>query len=391
MDEFVTATYEVAAGPDVRARAEQMAVGMTVGSWTPLPGVREDHLAAHLGRVETVEVDGERARVTIAYPVANLPPQLSALLTVVFGKLSLDGDIRLTGLSLPSSWREALPGPRHGIAGLRARLGVDKRPLLMSIFKSENGRTLAEWREQLEEQWRGGADLVKDDEIYFADQRAPAWDRVAAAREIADRIGAETGRRPLYALNLTAPGPRLAEEAARLVERGAEAFLIAPYTVGLDALTEVARLPDAPLILAHPAFTGAFVGVPRRGVAVEVALGLLPRVAGADIVIYPSPYGSVALAVRDAMAVHQALSAPSAWRPAASAPSAGIHPGLVPRLVRDFGPDVVVNAGGAIHGHPGGTRAGALAFRQALDRFLGISGPVPDELAKALALWGGAA
>jgi 2,3-diketo-5-methylthiopentyl-1-phosphate enolase len=391
VDECVVATYEVAAGVDVRARAEQMALGMTVGSWTALPGANEEHLIAHCGRVESVEVEGERAQVAIAYPVANLPPHLSALLTVVFGKLSLDGDIRLAALRLPACWRETLPGPGHGIAGLRARLGVDKRPVLMSIFKSENGRTLAEWRAQLEEQWRGGADLVKDDEIFFADGRAPALDRVAAAREIAERIAAESGRRPLYAVNLTAPGPRLAEQAARLMERGAEAFLMAPYTVGLDALTEVARLPGAPIILAHPAFAGAFVGVPRRGVAAELALGLLPRAAGADIAIYPSPYGSVALPMLEALAVHRAVSSPSEWRRAASAPSAGIHPGLVPRLVRDFGPDVVVNAGGAVHGHPGGTRAGALAFRQALDRFFGMRGPVPDELAQALALWGGAA
>ena len=48
-------------------------------------------------------------------------------------------------------------------------------------------------------------------------------------------------------------------------------------------------------------------------------------------------------------------------------PSAGIHPGLVPRIVRDFGMDVVVNAGGGIHGHPMGTEAGGKAFVQAIE------------------------
>ena len=42
--------------------------------------------------------------------------------------------------------------------------------------------------------------------------------------------------------------------------------------------------------------------------------------------------------------------------------------------MRDFGNDVVVNAGGGVHGHPMGAAAGGQAFRQAIDAALaGIS------------------
>jgi ribulose 1,5-bisphosphate carboxylase large subunit-like protein len=47
--------------------------------------------------------------------------------------------------------------------------------------------------------------------------------------------------------------------------------------------------------------------------------------------------------------------------------AAGIHPGLVPTLLEDFGPEIVIGAGGAIHGHPDGSRGGAKAMRQAID------------------------
>ena len=50
-----------------------------------------------------------------------------------------------------------------------------------------------------------------------------------------------------------------------------------------------------------------------------------------------------------------------------SVPSAGIHPGLVPQLVKDFGNNLVVNAGGGIFGHPDGPISGAQAFRAAID------------------------
>lgn len=74
-------------------------------------------------------------------------------------------------------------------------------------------------------------------------------------------------------------------------------------------------------------------------------------------------------------------------------PSAGIHPGLVPLIHRDFGLDVVVNAGGGIHGHPLGTAAGGRAFRQAIDAVLAgeplrEAAKRHDELRAAIEAWG---
>ena len=45
----------------------------------------------------------------------------------------------------------------------------------------------------------------------------------------------------------------------------------------------------------------------------------------------------------------------------------GSHPGLAHSTVYNFGTDLMMNAGGAITGHPMGTEAGARAFRQAFD------------------------
>lgn len=64
--------------------------------------------------------------------------------------------------------------------------------------------------------------------------------------------------------------------------------------------------------------------------------------------------------------------------------SCGAHPGVVQALVKRFGKDIMVTAGGAIHGHPMGIRAGAMAFRQAVNE----SGPAPPELAAAIDEWG---
>jgi ribulose-bisphosphate carboxylase large chain len=73
--------------------------------------------------------------------------------------------------------------------------------------------------------------------------------------------------------------------------------------------------------------------------------------------------------------------------------SGGLHPGLVPALVKILGRNLVIQAGGGIHGHRDGTIAGAEAMRQAVDAAMrGISlsdyAKKHEELKVALEIWG---
>jgi 2,3-diketo-5-methylthiopentyl-1-phosphate enolase len=95
-------------------------------------------------------------------------------------------------------------------------------------------------------------------------------------------------------------------------------------------------------------------------------LGSFMRMAGADLVLFPSPYGNVSLPKEDALEIAKRLEQPSIYRRSFPVPSAGIHPGMIPRILEDFGKDVIVNAGGGIHHHPSGTRSGARAFCDAI-------------------------
>ena len=115
------------------------------------------------------------------------------------------------------------------------------------------------------------------------------------------------------------------------------------------------------------------------------------RAAGADLILFPSSYGTVALPHDEAQAIRHRLTCPMDKVPTAlPGPSAGIHPGLTPNIIEDYGLDVVINAGGGVHGHPMGSKAGAVAFRQSID--LALEGIPPGEanapeLAAALKLW----
>ena len=62
--------------------------------------------------------------------------------------------------------------------------------------------------------------------------------------------------------------------------------------------------------------------------------------------------------------------------------SCGMHPGLVDYVTEQVGQDYMANVGGAVHGHPGGTIAGARAMRQSIDHTYEI------EYEQAIAKWG---
>ncbi|RAL26881.1 2,3-diketo-5-methylthiopentyl-1-phosphate enolase [Thermoflavimicrobium daqui] len=406
----VIATYQVYdKDGNFAKKAEGIALGLTVGTWTNLPDLEKEQLQKHKGQVLNIQELSEddeinryfgesrkKALIQVAYPSANFTIDFPAILTTVFGKLSLDGEIKLIDLDFSSDLLEHFSGPKFGIDGIREVLGVYDRPLLMSIFKSIIGRDLSCFGEQLRAQALGGVDLVKDDEILFDNPITPFDSRIIVAKEVLQKVEAETGKKTLYAVNLSGSTFELIEKAKRAVELGADALLFNVFAYSLDVLQALAEDPEIPIpILAHPAVSGALTSSALYGVHHALLLGKCLRYAGADLVLFPSPYGSVALKKETALGIANELTRPNPHiKQSFPVPSAGIHPGLVPLLIQDFGIDSVINAGGGVHGHPSGAVAGGKAFRQIID---GVLREVPidhwvqehEELSLALSLWGG--
>lgn len=405
MSGYCTATYRIYdEKADFQRKAQSITVGMTVGTWTELPGTKQDEMRKHLGHVERVEVHEpesgnqvERyADVSISYPDINFSRDIPALLITTFGKISMDGKIKLIDLTFSNDFLSAFPGPKFGISGIRELLGVKERPLLMSIFKSVIGYDLDGLREQFMAQALGGVDLIKDDEILFENPLTPIEQRVRVCLEAAEEAEQITGKKLLYAVNITGRTSQLRDQALKAIDAGASALLFNVLPYGFDVLHELSSDPDITVpIAAHPSLAGAFYPSPHYGISAPLLLGKLMRIAGADLVLFPSPYGSVVMPRAENLAIQrELLSSELALRTSFPVPSAGIHPGLVPRILEDFGTDVVVNAGGGIHGHPGGAISGGLAFVQAIDAALnGVpleqAAEHMPQLKAALDIWGG--
>ena len=109
--------------------------------------------------------------------------------------------------------------------------------------------------------------------------------------------------------------------------------------------------------------------------------------------MFPSPYGNVAISRLDALAINEALIENNGFEKTFAVPSAGIHPGMVPQLLKDFGDNLVVNAGGGIFGHPDGPIQGAKAFRTAINASvqqisLEEAAKTSEPLKRAIDQWG---
>ncbi|MET3194674.1 2,3-diketo-5-methylthiopentyl-1-phosphate enolase [Bacillus sp. OAE603] len=403
----VIATYQVYdKNHHLEKKAESIALGLTVGSWTSLPQNDQIQLQKHKGKVLSIrEVECEdniteyfghrptKGFIEIYYPSLNFSLDIPAILTTVFGKLSLDGEIKLVDLNFTDDILKQFPGPKFGISGIREKIDVYDRPLLMSIFKSVIGRDIQYISEELKKQALGGVDLIKDDEILF-DTVTSLTERVTQGKKVLQQVYEKTGHKTLYAVNLTGRTYELKEKAKQAAEAGADVFLLNVFSYGIDVLQSLAEDPSIQIpIMAHPAVSGAFSASPIYGIDAGLLLGKLLRVAGADFSLFPSPYGSVALQKETVLKIAENLTVQNGLKETFPVPSAGIHPGLVPSLIQDFGIDQVINAGGGIHGHPDGPIGGGNAFREAITATLsGIKlneYALPDtSLQKALQLWG---
>jgi 2,3-diketo-5-methylthiopentyl-1-phosphate enolase len=405
--QFVLATYlaQYPSKIDLHRLAPAMAIEQSTGTWVPVPGetaeMRARHVAKVVGIYEAPDYEwkapeaAERTYlVQIAFPVENIGPQIPMLLTAVIGNISMAGKLKLVDLRLPSSYLEGFQGPRFGIEGVRRILGISRRPLLNNMIKPCTGYSPEVGVELFRAAATGGCDIVKDDELLAEASFNRVAERVRLYMRAEKEVFEATGEHTLYTVNVSDEIPRVFENAHHAVELGCNAIMVNYLAVGLPVLRALAE--DASInvpILAHMDLAGALYASADHGISSHLVLGKLPRLAGADIVVFPAPYGKAPFLPEKFKTVARNLSFPMGKiNPSFPMPSGGITPAVVPQVVRDLGPDVVIGSGGGIHAHPGGPTAGARAFRQAIDaslhgQCLEDAAAEHEELRQALSAW----
>jgi len=345
-------------GRDIKKLAQSIAVGQTVGTWNELPGNTRLQISKHLAEVISIEEASFTSTIKIAYPVENFGPDLGALLTSVFGKISLAPKIKLEDIEFSKEYLQYFRGPKFGITGIREILGKKEKPLIMSIFKPCLGLTPSELGTMFYLQAEAGIDLVKDDEILYDQDFNQTLKRLEACLARKEKANAKT----IYAINLTGEANEILNRGKELEKNGANCLLFNYVSYGLPLLSALRQTVGIP-IMAHPAFSGAMCMSTNSGVSEVILLGKLPRIAGADFVLFPSPYGTLAWEKSITKSIQKELTTSLFHiNPVWPCPSAGIKADMVKEIVLDFGEDIVINAGTAVWEHTDGGLEGAKEF-----------------------------
>jgi ribulose-bisphosphate carboxylase large chain len=334
--------------------------------------------------------------VKIAYPIelfepANMPNILSSVAGNVFGLKALK-NLRLLDIQMPKSLINSFKGPNYGIAGIRSLLKVPERPFVGTIIKPKLGLKTKDHAKVAYEAWSGGCDIVKDDENLSSQKFNPFENRLSQTLESRDKAQQETGERKVYMVNITAETDIMLKRAEAVIAQGGEYVMVDILTAGWSALQTLRNQNYKLVIHAHRAGHAAFTKNPKHGIAMR-PIATVARVIGVDQLHVGTVVGKMSETKAEVLENINACKAPlDGLKPVLPVASGGLHPRLVPALLETFGNDVVIQAGGGIHGHPDGTVAGAKAMRQAVDATL--NGQSLEEYAKthrelktALELW----
>ncbi|MFH1258645.1 MAG: RuBisCO large subunit C-terminal-like domain-containing protein [Elusimicrobiota bacterium] len=373
--------YMQAKSADLLKKVESLALEQSTGTWVSLPEESDEIRGRCVAKVISVQeipsyevdspkMDEDRKFIfLLAFPAANINGQIPQLLTAVYGNISMVSKLKLLDIFLPQSFVKKYSGPKFGIEGLRKLLKIQDRPLLCAMFKPCIGLPPKVLGKMLWELGKGGIDLIKDDELLADPAFCSVDERLEVCLKSCEKVFQETGRKVLYAINITDNLDKMFEKARRAIKAGANCLMVNTYTVSFSAMSALAESKEINVpILAHPDFAGTLFTSPEYGMTSSLVLGKLARLSGADMVVYPSYFGKVPMLKERVLRIGQELTAPFYdLKRVLPCPSAGMHPGVVGKLMEDFGDDVLIGAGGGIHGHPLGLAAGAAAFHQAID------------------------
>ena len=375
MIDRINASYQLSTSGDPQRTAALIAGEQSSGTFIAIPG-EDEALKARAAATydiqaledQPVEGDVRHYRLTLSWPLANIGPSLPNLMATMAGnlyELRPVKSLRLLDFDLPRAFADAYPGPAFGISGTRALTGVPQAPLIGTIIKPSVGLSAADTAAMVEQLCAAGIDFIKDDELQADGPACPFDERVRLCMQVIRRHAERSGRKVMYAFNLTGELDEMRRRHDLVLSEGGTAVMLSLNSVGMSGFNAFRRHTQLP-IHAHRNGWGYL----QAGWS-YVAWQKLWRLAGVDHMHVNGIANKFQEDDDSVIASARACLKPLfSHKPCAVMPVFSSGQTVMqaePTWQRLQSPDLIFLAGGGLFAHPGGIASGVNALRQAWD------------------------
>lgn len=398
--ERITARYYIETPLEAEQAAEVLAGEQSSGTFTSVPGETEELKKRFAARVESIEpldtvrtpsLPGaasigqsyQRANVEVSWSIENFGYNLPVMISTLQGNLyelrQFTG-LKLMDLEVPDSFADHFSGPNFGIEGSRRMAKVEDRPLIGTIIKPSVGMTPAQTADLVDTLIDTGIDFIKDDELMGSTGNSPFGDRVKAVMNVINKHADRTGKKVMYAFNISGEMDKMLHRYEQIVQLGGTCAMISLNSVGLSGVKKICDRGEL-VIHGHRNGWGMLNRHPLLGIEFP-AYQKLWRLAGVDQIhvngIQNKFWESDDSVVKSIKSCLTPMLGGYSILPVVSSGQWG---GQAPETYhRTETTDMLYMAGGGILGHPGGPAEGVKALKQAWEGT--VDGKSVEEMAE---------
>ncbi len=298
--ERVTATYYIETPYAPEKAAAVLAGEQSSGTFVAVPGETQELKQRFAARVESVELletvkepaipgatskngNYHRAMVKVSWSIENFGYNLPVMVSTLQGNLyeiTQFTGLKLMDIELPASFGNEFKGPEYGIEGCRILTNVKARPLIGTIIKPSIGLSPAQTAEMVQTLTKAGIDFIKDDELLSSSANSHFNDRVDAVMNVINAHADKTGKKVMYAFNISSETDEMLQRYEKIVRSGGTCAMVSINSVGLSAVKKICDQRQL-AIHAHRNGWGMLTRHPLLGIDFR-AYQKIWRLAGVD-------------------------------------------------------------------------------------------------------------
>lgn len=386
LSNYFIVTYFLEAKNSVRDAAWNLAIGQSIGNPNNRSVWETDEMFSRHGCIVLEEEESllnlKSAEIKIAFPLSNINLEEDGISQILCHVAGGQVDIleiqkcHVLDIELPYEVeRKFTLDNAFGISGFRAFNGVHGKPFLGGIIKPKVGMSPEVLLTAVQEMVHGGVNFIKEDELLGNPDHCPLEVRVP----LISKWIKENAPNVIYCFCINGDSPYALERARFVSESGGNGIHINVWS-GLGVYRAIRK--QNPNLWIHFQKSGDKFFTDRRA-PFHIYWPVICKIAGwsgCDSIHAGMIGGYMNQEDQELIDALKVL-----WYfDIVPALSCGMHPGLVQYINSVIDSvDWMANVGGAMHGHPMGTKAGGLAMVQAINKEFNL-----PEYKAAVEKWG---